>query len=97
MTKYNTKSYCHDCGKEIEGENFYCDSCLEKNGLNKFNLIAFIITLLQPIFAIFLMMLYRKNLNPGIYKSCKYGLITYIVVFGLAFIGGFVAGIMGLA
>ena len=95
MSKYNTKSYCHDCGKEIEGENFYCNDCLEKNGLNKFNIIAFIITVLQPLFAFFLMMTYRKNLNPGIYKSCHYGIITWVVLLVLSFIGGFIAGVLG--
>ncbi len=93
----NTKSYCHDCGKEIEGENFYCNDCLEKNGLNKFNVIAFIISLLQPIFALFLVAMYRKNLNPGIYKSCKYGVLAFIIIAALMFIAGFITGILGLA
>ncbi len=97
MNKTNTKSYCHDCGKEIEGENFYCNDCLEKNGLNKFNVIAFIVSIIQPMFALFLLLMYRKSLNPGIYKSCIYGALGFIIIVALMVIGGFITGFLGLA
>lgn len=53
-TKLNKISYCHDCGKEIADENFFCDECLDKNGLNKFSISAFMITLIMPIAGLFM-------------------------------------------
>lgn len=79
MAKHNEKSFCHDCGKKTTGENYYCDSCLEKNGLKKFNVIAFIIALLQPFAGVFIYMFTRDNLHPGINKAAKYALYVYLV------------------
>lgn len=97
MTKLNKESYCHDCGTKIERENFYCEKCINENGLNKFNILAFILSLLQPLFALIICTVYKKQLNPGICRSCLYGVVFYGIIIVCTFIFGFIFGILGLA
>ena len=88
MAKLNKVSYCHDCGTKIEWENFYCEKCLNENGLNKINIVVIAICCVQPLAALFVCTTYKKQLNPRIYKSSIYGLILFVVLtLGTAILG----------